>query len=77
MATVREVWEKQLSGWIETRPLAEAVLDTLEEQEAEVTLENTKKLYLDFLGAELSGGLSNSLAALIEGEKIPARALPF
>ena len=72
MSTVREVWEKQLSGWIETQPLAEAVLDTMEDQLAEVTLENAKKLWLDFLETELARGLSNSLAALIEGGKIPS-----
>jgi hypothetical protein len=67
MPTVREVWEKQLAEWIETQPLAEAVLDTMEDQLAEVTLENAKQLWLDFLETELARGLSNSLAALIEG----------
>ena len=72
MSTVREVWEKDLSEGIEKQPLAEVVLETLEEQLAEVTLENAKKLWLDFLETELARGLSNSLAALIEGGKIPS-----
>jgi len=72
MSTAREVWEKDLPEWIETQPLAEVVLETLEEQLAEVTLENAKKLWLDFLETELARGLSNSLAALIEGGKIPS-----
>ena len=73
MTSVREVWEKELAEWIEPQPLAEAVLETLEEQLAEVTLENAKKLYLDFLETELPRGLSSSLAALIEGGKIPSK----
>ena len=77
MASVREMWEKELAGWIETQPLAEAILETLEEQKAEVTLENAKKLWLDFLGWELAGGLSNSLTALVEGSKVNAKPLPF
>ena len=72
MSTAREVWEKDLSEWIETQPLAEVAMETLEEQLAEVTLENAKKLWLDFLETELARGLSNSLAALIEGGKIPS-----
>lgn len=77
MPTVKEVWEKQLAEWIETQPLAEAVLETLEEQLAEVTLENAKKVWLDFLETELARGLSNSLAVLIEGGKIPSEPIPF
>ena len=77
MALVREVWEKELAEWIETQPLAEAVMETLEDQLAEVTLENAKKVWLDFLETELGRGLSNSLAALVDGGKVKAKPLPF
>ena len=36
-----------------------------------------KKLWLDFLETELSGGLSNSLAALIEAGRIKSEPLPL
>jgi hypothetical protein len=77
MSKVREMWLKELAEWIETQPLAGEILDTLEDQEAEVTLENAKKLWLDFLETELNSGLSNSLAALVDAGKIPTEPLPF
>ena len=78
MAKVREMWLKELAAWIETKPLAEEILETMEEQEVvEITLENAKKLWLDFLGTELHSGISNSLAALVEKGEIPAEPLPL
>jgi len=75
--SIREVWLKELAAWLETEPLAEDIFDTLEDQAAEVTLENAKKLWLDFLETELHSGLSNSLTALVEKGTIKAESLPF
>lgn len=77
MPKVREVWLKELAEWIETEPLAEEILDTLEEQAAEVTLENAQKLWLDFLEHELHSGISNSLVSLVDKGEIQAEPLPF
>ena len=77
MAKVREIWQKELAEWTETDPLAEEILDIMEEQLVEVTLEDAKTLWLDFLGTELHQGISNSLAALIDRGKIKAEPLPL
>jgi len=77
----REMIERHLWGWIEERPLVEAILDVMEEQGADVgykfALHNARKLWLEFLERELHQGLSNTLAALVDKGEIPAETLPF
>jgi hypothetical protein len=77
----REIVKRHLSAWIETVPLAEAILNTMEEQKADIgyrfAMFNARKLWLDFLETELHQGLSNSLAALVDKGEIPAEPLPF
>jgi hypothetical protein len=67
----------QLKAWLETWPLVEEIIDTMQEQEAEVTLENARKLWLNVLETELHTGISNSLAALVDKGEIKAEPLPF
>ena len=70
VSQVREMLIREIAEWIETEPLAEAITDTLEEQEAEVTLENAQKLWLDFLETGLHSGICYSLAALVDKGEI-------
>lgn len=57
-------WElvNQLSEWIETNPIAENLVDTMEEimPPEKVTFDNAKNIYLDFLYTELTDGLKGS-----------------
>ncbi len=63
--------------WLDSRVIAEAVIEVLEKQKAEVTVDNAKRIWLDFLETELPEGLSNSLAALVEQGFVKAESLPF
>jgi len=73
----RKMIQRHLWAWLEERPLVEAIIDTMEEQLAEATLEGAKKLWLHFLEKELHNGLSNSLVALVDKGDIKAEPLPF
>ncbi len=77
----REMVKRHLSGWIETVPLAEAILDVMEEQKADIgyseAINNARKLWLDFLEAELHSGISNSLDKLVLNGEIEVESLPF
>lgn len=72
----REAVKRHLSGWIETEPLVEAILDTMEQQKADVdfrfALRDAKELWLEFLERELLGGLSHSLIRLVDNGEIEA-----
>ena len=50
----------QLTDWIEPSAIAEAVLETLEDQGITASLENAKEVYLDFLANGLADGLAES-----------------
>jgi hypothetical protein len=52
-----------LAQWIETDVIAEAILDELQEQGVEPTLENAKMVWLDVLENELPQGLKASIKA--------------
>ncbi len=54
----------KLTEWIDTRVIAEAILQELESQEVEQTLANGQKVWLDFLESELSEGLRSSIKAI-------------
>jgi hypothetical protein len=73
--------KRHLSGWITTEPLLEAILETMEEQKANVSyseaINNARKLWLDFLKTELHSGISNSLTALVDKGEIKVEPLPF
>jgi len=43
----------KLAGWIDTDVIAEHILDELEEQGVEPTIENAQAVWLDFLETEL------------------------
>jgi hypothetical protein len=77
----REVIERHLSAWIETTSLAEAILDVMEEQKANVgyryALCSAKTLWLEFLEGDLHQGLSHSLIRLVDKGEIEAETLPF
>lgn len=77
----REMLKRHLSARIETEPLAEAILNVMEEQKADVgyrwAMHNALMLWLDFLETELHQGISNSLAALVVKGEIPAEPLSF
>ena len=52
----------QLAKWIDAGVIAESIL----EQEGVNTVEQAQKVWLDFLGTELNGGLKSSVRALQE-----------
>lgn len=65
--------KNEVAEWIDTAVLAENILEHLEENGVEPTVENAKAVYLDFLGTELSDGLEGSVSALInKGELVAA-----
>ena len=53
----------ELAGWIETDVIAEHILDELEEQGIQPTLENAKTIWLDVLENELCEAISSSVKA--------------
>jgi hypothetical protein len=66
----REETQKQVSDWIDTNAIADAILDTLSDEGIEVTADNAQKVWLDFLGTELNDGLQGSVSALAEKGEI-------
>jgi len=53
----------KLAGWIETEVIAEHILDELEEQGCQPTLENAQSVWLDFLETELCQTLQSVVRA--------------
>jgi len=51
--------------WFDTADLARNILEKLQEEGVEPTVDNAKKVWLDFLLTELNEGLGNSVEALI------------
>ena len=52
-----------LAGWIETEVIAEHILDELEDQGVQPTLENAKTIWLDVLENELCEAIQSSVKA--------------
>jgi hypothetical protein len=52
-----------LAGWIETDVIAEHILDELEDQGVQPTLENAKTIWLDVLENELCEAIKSSVKA--------------
>ena len=65
MSISREELVSELSGWIDTTVIAEELLDTMAEAALpeEITLDNAKRVYYDFLQNELADGLRRSAKA--------------
>ena len=53
----------ELAGWIETAVIAEHILDELEEQGIQPTLENAQTVWLDVLETELCEAIRSSVKA--------------
>ena len=53
----------ELAGWIETDVIAEHILDEMEEQGVQPTLNNAKTIWLDVLENELCEALRSSVKA--------------
>ena len=61
----------ELVWWFDTAELARTILEKLEEAGIEPTVENAKKVWLDFLLTELSEGLDGSVKAFVgKGELV-------
>ena len=56
----------ELVDWIETDVIAEYILDELEEQGCQPTLENAKTVWLDVLETELCEAISSSVKAKLD-----------
>ena len=52
-----------LAGWIDTDVIAEHILDELEEQGVQPTLDNAKTIWLDVLENELCDSIKSSVKA--------------
>ena len=65
MSISREELIEKLSDWIDVAVIAEELLDTMAEvaQPEEITLDNAKQVYYDFLQNELADGLRRSVKA--------------
>ncbi|GAI56847.1 unnamed protein product, partial [marine sediment metagenome] len=61
----------ELAGWIETDVIAEHILEELEEQGAQPTLENGKTIWLDVLENELCQAIRSRVKRLTKGEFRP------
>jgi len=55
-----------LAGWIDTDVIAGLILDELEEQGVQPTLDNAKSIWLDVLENEISDAIRRSVTALID-----------
>jgi len=55
-----------LAGWIDTDVIAQLILDELEEQGVQPTLDNAKSIWLDVLENEISDAIRRSVTALID-----------
>jgi len=53
----------ELAGWIETEPIAEHILDELEEQGCQPTVDNGETVWLDVLENELCQAIRSSVKA--------------
>ena len=53
----------ELASWIDTEVIAEHILDELEEQGIQPTLENAKTVWLDVLETELCEAIRSSVKA--------------
>jgi hypothetical protein len=62
--------KKQLSDWIDTDAIAQQILDLLEDEEVEPTLENAQQVWLDVLYTELGDGIRASIKALAEKSNV-------
>jgi hypothetical protein len=58
-----------LAQWIETDVIAEAILDELQQQGVEPTIENAKRVWLDVLENGLPQGLKASIKARFDEEE--------
>jgi len=71
MAKTAEKTEKEkLADWIDADVIADAILEQLEEDGLAPRFENGKKVWLDFLGTELSDGLGQSIVALSDRSEL-------
>jgi len=55
--------ETKLADWIDTTPIAQAILDELKEQGAQATFENGKTIWLDVLENGLVYTIRSSVKA--------------
>jgi len=61
--------QKQLAAWIDANVIAEHILEELEDEDVEPTLENGQQLWLNVLLTELCYALRNSIKAIFnEGD---------
>ena len=55
---------EELAEWIDSRVIAEAILDELEDQEVEPTITNGQKVWLDVLENGLPDALQSTIRAI-------------
>jgi len=55
---------EELAEWIDSRVIAQAILDELEDQEVESTVANGQKVWLDVLENGLPGALQSTIRAI-------------
>ena len=55
---------EELAEWIDSRVIAEAILDELEDQELELTVANGQRVWLDVLENGLPGAIQSTVKAI-------------
>ena len=62
--------QEQLAEWIGTDPIAEELVDVMDEEGIPLTFENASKIWLDVLEHELADAMTSSAQALIDRGEI-------
>ena len=62
--------QEQLAEWIGTDPIAEEIVEVMDEEGITPTFENASKIWLDFLEHKLADAITSSAQALIDRQEV-------
>jgi len=62
--------QEQLAEWIGTDPIAEELVDVMDEEGIPLTFENASKIWLDVLEHKLADAITSSAQALIDRQEV-------
>lgn len=65
--------QKQLAAWIDADVIAESILEHLEEQGVEPTLEHGQQVWENVLAAELHESVENTVIAIFGDVQLPEK----
>lgn len=70
IAAMREKLVNDLARWLDAHAIAKAIVDRMEVEEIEVTLEGAKKVWASFLECEIRDGLESRIEELLDNEEL-------